>query len=68
MDGLGHAWSVLSCPLEAYAGPCILTVGILCFILVLACMLEYSSECTGLPFVTHEIFIVIWILEFYCLD
>lgn len=50
--------------LEEYAGPSILTVGVQCFVLFLCCMLEYSWESLHLPFVAHDISIVIWISEF----
>jgi hypothetical protein len=61
MHGLFH-------PPEEYAGPSILTVGVLCFVFFLGCMLEFSSESAYLPFVAHDISIVVLILEFYHLD
>jgi hypothetical protein len=52
-------------PLYEYAGPSILTVGVLCFIFILACMLEFSLESASLPFVVRDISSVICILDFY---
>jgi hypothetical protein len=52
-------------PLEEYVGPSILTVGALCFVVLLGCMLTFSLESVCLPFVKRD---VIWILECYYLD
>jgi hypothetical protein len=58
MRGLFH-------PLEEYAGPSILLVGVLYFIFFLDCMLELSLESVRLPFIARDISTVIWISEFY---
>jgi hypothetical protein len=42
-------------PLEKYAGPSILTEGILCFAFFLGCMSEFSSKSACLPFVARDI-------------
>jgi hypothetical protein len=54
-------------PLEKYVGPQIVTVSDLCHVLLLGCVLKFSSKFVCIPFVEYN-FIVIWILEFYYLD
>jgi hypothetical protein len=46
-------------PLQEHAGPFILTVGVLYFVLFLCCMLEFSSESGCLPVFARDISIVI---------
>jgi hypothetical protein len=58
----------LFCPLYKYAGPSNLNVGVLRFIFFLGYMFEVSSEFACLPFVTRDIYIMIWILQFYYVD
>jgi hypothetical protein len=49
-------------PLEEYADLSILTVVIPCFIVFHGCMIEFSSEFVCLPFIVHDMSIMIWIL------
>jgi hypothetical protein len=55
-------------PLYEYTDLSILTVGVLCFVLFLGCMLEFSSKSARLPFAASDISIVMCILEFDYLD
>jgi hypothetical protein len=55
-------------PLEEYVGPSIITVGILCFVVLLGGMLTFSFEFVGLTFAERGVFTVMWILEFNYLN
>jgi hypothetical protein len=55
-------------PLEENVGPSILTVGALCFVVLLGFMLKISSEFVCFPFVERDVSTVILSLEFYDLD
>jgi hypothetical protein len=64
---MDYASSLLFRPLEEYVGPSILTVGTLCFVLFLGCILKlFRNSC--LPIVERDIPTVICILEFYYLE
>jgi hypothetical protein len=65
---MGYAILRLFRPLEQYAGPSILTVGVLCFVFFLGWILKCSSETACLSFAERDIFTVIWILELYYID
>jgi hypothetical protein len=54
-------------PLEEYVGPSI-TLGALCFVILLGCMLTFSLGLVCLPFVERDISTVIQILECYYLN
>jgi hypothetical protein len=56
------------CPLEEYVGPSILTVGALCFVVLVGHVYTFSLEFIYLPFVERGISNVIWIFKFYFLD
>jgi hypothetical protein len=57
-------------PLENDAGPCVLTVEVLCFVFFLRCILraQFSAESAFLPLVERDVSTVIWIIEFCYLD
>jgi hypothetical protein len=60
----GKAMFGLFCNLEEYVVPSILTVGTLCFVILLGYMLKFVH----LPFVKCDVSTVISILEFYYLN
>jgi hypothetical protein len=55
-------------PLEDHVGPSTVTVGALCVILLLGCILKFSFEFVLFPFVEHDISTVTWSLKFYYLN
>jgi hypothetical protein len=52
-------------PPEECVGPSVVTVGAVCFVVLLSCMLTFSSEFVCRSLVERDISAVFWILECY---